>query len=82
MMFLPSTGVVPLVVILMASRLSQHLWGNHPRAVYTLNNAVGTITQTDIQSFEHHFDGEGSYPTDQCVCDLGKGDTSSDWLSS
>jgi len=44
--------------------------GNHPRAVFTLDNAVGTITQTDNQVFERRFNGNGPYPSNQRVCDL------------
>ena len=43
--------------------------GNHPRVVFTLDNAVGTITQTDNRVFERRFNGNGPYPSNQRVRD-------------
>jgi len=55
-----------------STSLFPHVTGNHPRAVFTLDNAVGTITQTDNRMFEHCFNGNGPYPSNQRVRDLWK----------
>jgi len=48
--------------------------GNHPRVVFTLDNTVGTITQSDNRVFERRFNGNGPYPSNQRVCDSWKGE--------
>ena len=47
--------------------LFPHVTGNHSRATYELVNTVGTITQTDIRSFEQRFNGQGPYPSNRQV---------------
>ena len=41
-----------------------------PRAPvsYTLDNAMGTITQVDNRGYEHAFNGQSPYMTNQRVC--------------
>ena len=76
----PSTNY-PLITMF-ASDLSNwtptslfpRVMGNHPRAVFTLDNAVGTITQTDNRMFECCFNGNGLYPSNQRVRDLWNGE--------
>jgi len=42
--------------------------GQHARAVYSLDHAVGTITQTDTHAFSRSFDSTGHYPTNPRIC--------------
>ena len=42
--------------------------GQHSRASYTLDHAVGTITQMDTQTFNQSFNKMGPYPSAQQVC--------------
>jgi len=41
--------------------------GQHSKSFYTLDNAVGTITQVDTRTFEHAFNSRAPYPTNQRV---------------
>ena len=41
--------------------------GNHPRALFRLDNYVGTISQLENRTFERSFDLSGTYPTTQRV---------------
>jgi len=49
----------------------QHLYlrvtGPRSTASFSLNNAVGTITQVDNRSYEHAFNGRAPYMTNQRV---------------
>jgi len=55
-----------------STSLFPRVMGNHPHAVFTLDNTVGTITQTDNRMFERCFNGNGPYPSNQHVRDLWK----------
>ena len=41
--------------------------GNHAKTSYSLEHAVGTITQIDNRIFDKGFDGHPTYPTNQRV---------------
>jgi len=42
--------------------------GQHSRTSYTLDHAVGSITQMDTQTFDQSFNKMGPYPSAQQVC--------------
>ena len=50
------------------SSLFPSVTGVHPRASYSLVNAVGTITQVDNRVFDKSFDSTGRYPSNAQVC--------------
>jgi len=60
------------------SSLFPRVTGNHAKAVYSLDSAVGTITQSNNHSFDRSFNGEGPYPTNQRVSDLALWDSLGD----
>jgi len=41
--------------------------GQHSRASYSLDHAVGTITQVDTRTFDQSFNKMGPYPSGQQV---------------
>jgi len=49
------------------SSLFPKVVGQHSRASYTLDTAVGTITQLDTRTFDKAFNGMGRYPSAQQV---------------
>ena len=56
----------------------QHLYprviGARATTHYSLDHAVGTITQIDNRKYEHAFNGQGPYMTNQRVRDSVTGD--------
>ena len=51
-----------------ASSLFPSITGVHPRTSYSLDHAVGTITQVDNRIFDKSFDSSGRYPSNTQVC--------------
>ena len=49
------------------SSLFPRVVGTHPRALFQLDNYVGTISQLENRNFERSFNLSGSYPTIQRV---------------
>lgn len=56
----------------MSNRTTSDLYprvvGQHPRAMYSLVTAVGTITQLENRTFSRSFNREGPYPSIAQVC--------------
>ena len=49
------------------SSLFPKVVGQHSRALYTLDTAIGTISQVDTRTFDKAFNGMGRYPSAQQV---------------
>ena len=69
---LSPTAILDMFATDMSNHVPSSLYpkvvGQHSRALYTLDYAVGTITQMDTRTFNQSFNKMGPYPSAQQVC--------------